>query len=594
MGKMGKIVRNLIAGLLISLLLCVSASASSGAPSVIDPDRTGSITIYKIRENDGRERPADALPDPSVSNTGMEGIVFRAVKVADITAAADENGTGTYFGNADSSFIALLGSPAPKTVGGKTVYTAESLLDALAARFREAGAVPGEEAVRGFVRAASGSAARTFPATGADGGTSLSGLPQGLYLVAETDWSGYMPKPPAEDPDRNSRAGTDEAVYSPASPFFVMLPMTNVSVSGADGGTSWLYDVTVYPKNSTVTIPKYIVSEDDGDSLIFADDAEIGEAVRQITAPSAPAVTAAHAYEKYVVRDEMDEGLVFERLISVKLGPKIADPEKLSEYAGFTVLAEDTDYALAVSEDKHSFSVTFLEAGLAKLNAQTQSGQVVVEWDSVLDRNASETDPNTNRPVLAWKTKGAVESETAGNIPGVFTYRIELTKKGADDPSRITFRITRKSDKKTMQFAEEGRGSGIYHPFDKTSDRKADRTNTLRVSKDGVLILRGLDEDTYTFTELTTENGLSLLRSSFDVALSGNEPADGNLSAAAVTVDGMEEALLTEGGTAYITVENHPQPALRTGGAGNGILYSAAACFAVLACLFARRKKNAG
>ena len=112
-----------------------------------------------------------------------------------------------------------------------------------------------------------------------------------------------------------------------------MLPMTNVSVSGADGGTSWLYDVTVYPKNSTVTIPKYIVSEDDGDSLIFADDAEIGEAVRQITAPSAPAVTAAHAYEKYVVRDEMDEGLVFERLISVKLGPKIADPplERISD-----------------------------------------------------------------------------------------------------------------------------------------------------------------------------------------------------------------------------------------------------------------------
>ena len=137
MGKMGKIVRNLIAGLLISLLLCVSASASSGAPSVIDPDRTGSITIYKIRENDGRERPADALPDPSVSNTGMEGIVFRAVKVADITAAADENGTGTYFGNADSGFIALLGNPARKTVGGKTVYTAESLLDALAARDRK-------------------------------------------------------------------------------------------------------------------------------------------------------------------------------------------------------------------------------------------------------------------------------------------------------------------------------------------------------------------------------------------------------------------------------------------------------------------------
>ena len=41
-------------------------------------------------------------------------------------------------------------------------------------------------------------------------------------------------------------------VIDTTAPFFVSLPMTSVDGNNAtDGGTRWMYDVTLYPKNLT-------------------------------------------------------------------------------------------------------------------------------------------------------------------------------------------------------------------------------------------------------------------------------------------------------------------------------------------------------
>lgn len=64
-----------------------------------------------------------------------------------------------------------------------------------------------------------------------DGTTTFSGLELGLYLVVETA------KP----------AAVTEAV----EPFLVSVPMTKVGENGNADPTQWLYDIHVYPKNST-------------------------------------------------------------------------------------------------------------------------------------------------------------------------------------------------------------------------------------------------------------------------------------------------------------------------------------------------------
>ena len=68
--------------------------------------------------------------------------------------------------------------------------------------------------------------------TDAYGHTSASDLPLGLYLLIETR--------------------VPEMVTDTTAPFFVSLPTTSVNGTNAnDGGTRWIYDVTMYPKNLT-------------------------------------------------------------------------------------------------------------------------------------------------------------------------------------------------------------------------------------------------------------------------------------------------------------------------------------------------------
>lgn len=69
--------------------------------------------------------------------------------------------------------------------------------------------------------------------TDATGVTTFNQLEVGLYLVVETT------KP--------------AAVTEEVEPFLVSVPMTKVGESGKDDPTQWLYDIHVYPKNSTQT-----------------------------------------------------------------------------------------------------------------------------------------------------------------------------------------------------------------------------------------------------------------------------------------------------------------------------------------------------
>ena len=64
-----------------------------------------------------------------------------------------------------------------------------------------------------------------------EGGQKKAGLPLGLYLVLETE--------------------TPDSVRTACEPFFVSIPMTKVSDDANGALTDWLYDVHVFPKNST-------------------------------------------------------------------------------------------------------------------------------------------------------------------------------------------------------------------------------------------------------------------------------------------------------------------------------------------------------
>ena len=575
---------------------------------VIDTKKTGTLTICKLRDNDARI----TLGNGSVQTVGekpMAGIVFSVLRIGEITAVNDSGTMVTCFTGMDSGFLELLAANAisigSKTVGETVCYSADDVSEALLAINRKSGSTPGEVQVRDYVK--QHAATVVLPKTDASGKAAASGLPLGLYLVAETDASGYTPDP--ADPD-TAAVGSDEVVSNPASPFLVSLPMTNQAAGGdAQAGTAWQYEVTVYPKDQTIHIPKFIVREKDGDTLQQAEDLEIGETVKQVIAPSVPAVeptivdeeghkTIDRKYEVYRIRDTMQEGLRLQssaKQIVVRLGSRIANPEKLSAFDSFATLQMGTDYTVTIAKDRRSFVIEFLDAGLERLNALQACGQVAVIFDSVLDAKASPkagtAEAVTNQPELTWKNANATEASITGNQPGVYTYRLELRKKGLTDGSKASFGITRGG--KPLSFAKEK--EGVYHLWDNAGDTGTPE-ESIRPSAAGVLEIRGLDADSYVFTELSTEPGHELLKTPFTVALTAREPADGTLAKAELRVNGKTSALPidpADRGCAAFTIENYPALVLRTGGPGLHAFEAAGLAMLALGLAIARRRRGA-
>ena len=104
-------------------------------------------------------------------------------------------------------------------------------------------------------------------------------------------------------------------------------------------------------------------------------------------------------------------------------------------------------------------------------------------------------------------------------------------------------------------------------------------------ASNGTLKIKGLDSKTYTFKEVGTQNGYNLLRSTFDVRLTANNPVDGNLSKAELIAEGETINIQAAGGIASLAVVNSKTVTLKTGGVGNTMLYAAG--IAVLMCAFA-------
>ncbi len=559
----------------VSSLVSVSA-ATDEIQSVIDPLRDGSLTICKLKTTSSTVKTGSGFYDPDVTEEGMEGIVFSTRKIAAYETVADQGTVQTLFTGLDAEFIQLLEDNDIELetvmIGDTAYYTPMALSNALDALNSVTGAVPGEVQVNNWMR----EGGTALPATNSMGETfqDIPAADQGLYLVAETDCSAY-------------KAGVnglaEEVVYKASSPFLAAVPMTGVFAyddgeTYADAASYWIYDVTVYPKNQTVSIPKFIVSTEDDNTLVQAEDAAIGDVIEEIIAAGAPAVvSASNAYEKYVIKDTMDAGMSFVSINSVKYGTEISSPSTKDAFSSFRTLTENTDYVFALNEDDHSFTVTFLEAGLTKLNALTENAQVVVDFNVILNADAEDGSglANENTPQLTWKNLSTLETSVEGNKPKLYTYRIDLTKTGVEDASNVGFTI--KSGFAFLNFVEDE--AGIYHVFTSEDDAES-KVKELRPSAAGKLIVRGLDEGKYMFEETRTESGHDLLSTRFVVVLEGDEPIDGALASAKIAASDLNgnpasdyaDAVITAG-TASITVNNNESFVLHTGGSGTTMIY---------------------
>lgn len=213
--------KRLLTGVLsavMALSVCAmpAAAADVTSTSTIDTSLKGSITIYKYAQTKDQENASKKVNGNGEVITDTGNISGTKLPNAEFTVYRVKNADDLmkyYAGIQDDSTKEF-------TVDECFVTGKDQTADNLKDDYKGTDAVD-DETARGKVATDS---------TNSEGMVTFGSLPVGLYLVIET------------------RA--PESVTTPTKPFLVSIPMTR---EGTDNkNKQWLYDVTVYPKNSTV------------------------------------------------------------------------------------------------------------------------------------------------------------------------------------------------------------------------------------------------------------------------------------------------------------------------------------------------------
>ena len=569
--------------LALCLSLGTVALAAPVAEATIDASRTGSLDIYKYdftnAAKDGvwdssyvstgvydqavNDALGNAVRAGDTDNSGdlgngetsygyaVKGVEFTYLRVADIvqfTESAADGATSNHvevlygidktngadllaaIGLADGAGRYENADNSDKLDHNNYYYQSDVLIDALRTSL-EANATTVKNALENYVKANGGTA---LPLTDAYGHTSADGLPLGLYLVVETR--------------------VPEMVIDTTAPFFVSLPMTSVDGSNAtDGGARWMYDVTLYPKNLTgiPTLEKTLRenqndtgknngSNDITDGYAHTGTASDGDVIDYQLISTLPSITSESTYLTcYTFVDTLSKGLTYNKNDVVL--EFFTDKACTQSMARWT--EADGKFSVSYNTTAENESVMTIEmtaAGLAEINTSkavyTEAGMVNsgysdctlrITYAATVNSDASVVYGDTGNPnevVLTWKRTSSDFYDTLVDDAHVYTYGLELTKlfsDGKGDFSKVEFLIHNDTDNYFVK-AELNEAQGIYYVVDHV-EAEADATHFIPVTsggEDGKVIVKGLEDDTYTITEVRTDNGYTLLKDDIEVVIS--------------------------------------------------------------------------
>ncbi len=593
--------------MLMAAIMALSLVTTAFAEPTIDASKKASLSIYKYDITkasedgvwDAESYVSTGLHDEAVidklSKYAIQGVEFTYLRVADIAMNNEvvdgQRQVGVLYGfdgsersNAVLSAIGLTASDAHKTENGINYYTSDSLNNKLAAALA-ANATSAKNALETAVK--NGGVAMTE--TDAAGHTSASNMEQGLYLVVETR--------------------VPEMVTSTCTPFFVSLPMTTID------GSEWLYDLTVYPKNQTgnpdlektVRESKNSTGKHNGSLTDIADGyahtatASVGDIVDYQILSTLPTITSkASGLSEYTYVDTLSKGIRYHKNdVVIEFFRDSACTDKI------TTWAEDSGkFTLVYDDAQNSMTIRMTEAGLSEINEAT-----TVYTDSVkrgysdctmrityaatltADTQMGDKD-NPNTVTLTWKRTNTTYYDTLEDCCHVYTYGIDVLKQFSDgkgNVQNVKFNLHNDSDD---CYIIADLKDGIYYAKSFTS-KKSDAT-TFVPNGSGHIIVKGLEDDTYSLIEVATDKGYILLADAIELVIKTGESGTCDqcatkLLTASATVNGKDVTMTDGNAIVPLTVLNNPGFNLpKTGGRGvwmytvGGVLLLSAAAFIVV------------
>lgn len=509
----------------------------------------------------GADSASSALGNGQASNGyAIKGVEYTYLKIADITQFTESEKDGRTDSHIEvlyaidkvkgADMLAAIGLADGKNSyenanaldSSKWYYQSDKLSAALKAAL-EANSTTVKNSLESYVKNNGGTA---MPETNEDGYSNVTGLPVGLYLLVETR--------------------TPEMVTGTTNPCFVSLPMTTVDGGMADGsgnqittgGHDWNYNVVLYPKNETgiVTLEKTVreAAKDTGinnasdvitDGFKHNATASAGDTIEYQIISTLPTITsAATNISEYTFRDVLARGLSYvggTNSVTLEFFTDANCTNKVTTW-------KQTDGKFKVTREEnndgtHTMTISMTADGLAEINTantayDNDNGELYagysnytlrIRYDAKLNSDESLVygdSGNENEVVLTWKRTNDTYYDTLIDDAHVYTYAIDITKTFSDGKEEQTmfdnvlFKAQNASDSYYV-IAQLNEAEGIWYVTGHTTSETA-ATAMHPVDwngKKGQLILKGVEDDQYIWTELETANGYTLLKNNIDVTI---------------------------------------------------------------------------
>ena len=596
-----------VLAMLMAAIMALSLITTAFAEPTIDPSKKASLSIYKYDITtasaegawDAESYVSTGLHDDAVvdklAKYAIQGVEFTCLRVADVTMNNEvvdgQRTVGVLYGfdssdrsNAVLSAIGLTAADAHKTDNGINYFTSDTLNNKLSAALT-ANATTGKNALEAAVK----NGGMAMPETDAAGHTSASNMEQGLYLVVETR--------------------VPENVTSTCNPFFVSLPMTTID------GTAWNYDVTVYPKNQTgnptldktVREAKNSTGKNTGsltditDGYAHTATASVGDTVDYQIISTLPTITSkASSLSEYTYVDTLSKGIRYNQNdVVIEFFRDAGCTDKIATWAvnsgKFTVGYDDT---------ANIMTIHMTDTGLAEINetATVYTDSVKrgysdctmrISYAATLtaDAKMGDTD-NPNEVELTWKRTNTTYFDTLKDCCHVYTYGVDVLKQFSDNGGNlrnVKFRLHNDTDD---VYVVADQKDGVYYAKG-IATKKADAT-TFIPNSSGHIVVKGLEDDTYSLTETATDKGYILLKEAVKIVIKTAENGQCEkcgvkLLTASATVNGKDAGMTDGNAIVPLTVVNNPGFDLpKTGGYGTwmftigGVALLGAAAFIVV------------
>ena len=340
--------------------------------------------------------------------------------------------------------------------------------------------------------------------------------------------------------------------------------MTSIDGTNAsDGGERWIYDITLFPKNLTgiPSLTKELREQiadtgknggsttDITDGYAHTGTASAGDVIDYQIRSTLPSITSESTYlTTYTFIDTISRGLSYNKndvvlefftdeactdlITTWKESDGFFNVSYGGNSDGYTMTIEMTTRGLnEINTSKAVYS------GASMVNSGFSDCTLRITYQATMDSDNSliyGDNGNKNEVVLTWKRSNSAYYDTLVDDAHIYSYGIELTKlfsDGQGDYSNVEFIVHNDTDDYFVK-AELNSEEGIYYVSDHVENEE-DATHFVPVVPFPVpksadlnqpkVIIKGLEDDIFTITEVRTDSAYTLLKEDIEVVISQTE-----------------------------------------------------------------------